>query len=206
MCCGGASKPFARNIRKPSMFLSTLIVKRRDNRRANKPNMLLDAILSNAISNIKKDKTISKLNKLSPHHGMKHRIKDSTTSTYSNYGPSTSKDVDHFDNEYSQLDNKEHRNHDIMIHDVSDTTKEKESLRCVAQENNLNDKDVTRYLSEVDDFFEKLNHVKLKNHNNDTTIPSTSSGSDVMFEARDKSLVDDYDEIVDNFIENGVIS
>jgi hypothetical protein len=200
MCCGGASKPFARNIRRPSMFLSTLIVKRRDNRRANKPNMLLDAILSNAISNIKKDKTISKLNKLSPHHG-KDRIKDSTTSTYSNYGPSTSQDVDHFNNEYSQLDNKEHRNHN-----VSDTTMEKESLCCVAQENNLNDKDVTRYLAEVDDFFEKLNHVKLKSHNNDTT-PSTSSGSDVMFEARDESLlVDDYDEIVDNFIENGVIS
>lgn len=70
MCCGDNENQrsrgsYARNIKKPSMFLSSLIVKRRDNRRTSKPNMLLDAVLTNAIRNIKSDKTISKLTSLS---------------------------------------------------------------------------------------------------------------------------------------------
>lgn len=70
MCCGESEnkrghRTYARNIKKPSMFLSSLIVKRRDNRRTSKPNMLLDAVLTNAIRNIKKDKTITKLTSLS---------------------------------------------------------------------------------------------------------------------------------------------
>jgi len=67
MCCGEkkVDKRFARNVKKPSMFLSSLVVKRRSNRRASKPNMLLDAVLSNAINNIRNDKILSKLNTIS---------------------------------------------------------------------------------------------------------------------------------------------
>jgi len=43
------------------MFLTSLIHKRRSNRRSSKPNILLDALLSNAIINIKNDKVSSKL-------------------------------------------------------------------------------------------------------------------------------------------------
>ena len=66
MCCGEKSDGnFARNVKKPSMFLSSLILKRRDNRRAMKPRMLLDAVLTSAINNIKDDKLLSKLTNIS---------------------------------------------------------------------------------------------------------------------------------------------
>jgi len=66
MCCVDKSgRKFARNVKKPSMFLSSLIMKRRNNRRGSKPNILLDAVLTNAINNIKSDKILSKLNNIS---------------------------------------------------------------------------------------------------------------------------------------------
>jgi hypothetical protein len=66
MCCGEkVDRRFARNVKKPSMFLSSLVGKRKTNRRATKPSMLLDAVLTNAINNIKNDKILSKFNNIS---------------------------------------------------------------------------------------------------------------------------------------------
>ena len=61
MCCNDKiDRKFARNVKKPSTFLNSLVVKRRRNRRASKPSMILDAVLSNAIKNIEKDQILSK--------------------------------------------------------------------------------------------------------------------------------------------------
>lgn len=171
------------------MFLSSLIVKRRDNRRACKPNMLLDAVLSNAIRNIKKDKTISTLTNLS----------------------STQKIGKH---DYHKKNNSNYYSRSYVYDDggTDDDMKLKMNMkggsRTIPQDNDKENRDINEYMSDVDHFFEKLKNVKVLQHqeassisndNDDSFLVSNTSKTGIGLEETSA------DDLVDNFIETGIV-
>jgi len=175
MCCGekvneSSNGSFAKNVKKPSMFLSSLIVKRRDNRRAVRPNMLLDAVLTNAIKNIKKDKAISKLTNLSNIKKFKN-------------------------NRCKKVSTKKTDTNIINVKNGEDLDVQK-------------NKDLIKYLSEVDSFFEELKNVKVQR---DPSLEISNNCLNIIdvvdLELHNKTnnteLSDD--DLIDNFIETGIL-